>query len=207
MGAASRVEVGVDGSAAAQSEGDRRRVIHDAAIQVFSAQGFASTSMADIAAAADMSRPALYQYFLNKGDIFRSAFVALFEQTVERSVQALAEDVTTEEQLAGCLQRFEGDLYERMAASPHAADIMQAKNEHVAEALPPVIEGLRIGLNDWLERTMPGTGKAIVERRASLLDLIRLSPYGFKVDAPTVEVYRARLSALARSVAADLAGD
>lgn len=187
-----------------RTDSDRRHLIHDAAIQVFSAQGFAATSMADIASASGMSRPALYQYFKNKGDIFQSAFVALFEQTVERSLEALVAETTVEAQLDGCLQRFEGDLYERMAASPFSAEIMQAKNEHVAEVVPELLGRLRSGLADWLEGVVPGNSAAALDRRASIVDLIRLSPYGFKVDAPTVETYRSRLSVLARTVAAGL---
>ena len=61
----------------------QRRAIHAAAIAQFSEQGFAATSMANIADAAGMSRPALYQYFRNKGDIYASAFVALFNDHVD----------------------------------------------------------------------------------------------------------------------------
>ena len=53
----------------------QRRAIHAAAIAQFSERGFSATSMANIADAAGMSRPALYQYFRNKGDIYASAFV------------------------------------------------------------------------------------------------------------------------------------
>jgi len=38
-----------------------------------------------------MSRPALYQYFENKGDLFACAFAALVEGAADRAVAALDE--------------------------------------------------------------------------------------------------------------------
>ena len=64
-----------------------------------------------------MSRPALYQYFRNKADIYESAFVALFDEHVERALAALAEPGTTAERLDGFLQRYEGDLWQLLVAS------------------------------------------------------------------------------------------
>ena len=89
--------------------------------------------MANIADAAGMSRPALYQYFRNKSDIFASAFVALFDDHVDRALQALDDEGTTAERLDGFLQRFEGDLWEQMAASEHSEEIMSAKTADTAE--------------------------------------------------------------------------
>ena len=45
--------------------------------------------MSHIAEQAGMSRPALYQYFQNKGDIFACAFAALVEQAGDRALAAL----------------------------------------------------------------------------------------------------------------------
>ena len=66
-----------------QPDDAKRFVIHAAAISEFSARGFNRTSMSNIAEAAGMSRPALYQYFKNKGDIFGSAFVALLDAKLQ----------------------------------------------------------------------------------------------------------------------------
>ena len=71
-----------------QRGGPQRRAIHVAAIAQISERGFSATSMANIADAAGMSRPALYQYFRNKGDIFSSAFVALFNDHADRALRA-----------------------------------------------------------------------------------------------------------------------
>ena len=160
--------------------------------------------MANIADAAGMSRPALYQYFRNKGDIFASAFAALFDDQVNLALAALDEPGSTSDQLNGMLQRFEGDLWERMAASAHSDEIMSAKNEHAQEAVHLIVSRLRDGLLAYLRRKSPGRSAAAKQRRDGLAEILELSPKGFKIDRPPVEVFRRRLATLARSVAADI---
>ena len=182
----------------------QRRVIHAAAIAQFSEHGFAATSMADIADAAGMSRPALYQYFRNKRDIFASAFVALFDDHVDRALQALNGDGTTEQRLEGFLQRFEGDLWELMAASEHSEEIMSAKTADTTEEIQRVIARLRGGLAAFLAEAYPDRSQAAKDRRAEWAEILEFSPKGFKYDTPSVADYRRRLTALARGVAADI---
>ena len=182
----------------------QRRAIHAAAIAQFSERGFAATSMANIADAAGMSRPALYQYFRNKGDIYASAFVALFNDHVDRALAALDSGGTNAQRLDGFLQRFEGDLWEQMAASEHSEEIMGAKSADTAEEIQQVVARLRSGLAAFLARAAPGRSQAASARRAEWAELLELSPKGFKFDTPAVAVYRRRLTTLARGVAADI---
>jgi AcrR family transcriptional regulator len=182
----------------------QRRAIHAAAIAQFSERGFAATSMANIADAAGMSRPALYQYFRNKGDIYASAFVALFNDHVDLALEALHSEGTNAQRLDGFLQRFEGDLWEQMAASEHSEEIMSAKSADTAEEIQQVVARLRSGLAAFLARAAPGRGRAASARRAEWAEVLELSPKGFKFDTPAVAVYRRRLTALARGVAADI---
>ena len=192
-------------TAPSSSRGDARRAaILAAAIEEFSAHGIRGASMSSIAAGAGVSRPALYQYFANRDDIFASAFVSLFEDHVERALHALAAPGSTAAQLDGFLQRFEGDLWERMAASPHTDEIADAKTSDVAASVQSAIDDLRNGLAQWLADASPGTGRAATSRRERWLDMLDLSPKGLRSDHPSVEVYRERLTALANSVAADI---
>ena len=182
----------------------QRRIIHAAAIAQFSEHGFSATSMANIADAAGMSRPALYQYFRNKGDIFASAFLALFNDHVDRALQALDDDGTIARRLDGFLQRFEGDLWEQMAASEHSEEIMSAKTADTAEEIQRVVARLHSGLAAFLAKAYPGRSQAARVRRAEWAEVLELSPKGFKLDKPTVADYRRRLTTLARGVAADI---
>lgn len=197
--------VDVESAPAVNRQADeKRRVVHAAAIDQFAERGFAATSMADIADAAEMSRPALYQYFRNKEDIFASAFIQLFEDQVERALAGLREPGTTAQQLDAFLQRFEGDLWERMAASTHSDEIVQAKNAQIAASIDHVVTRLWDGLATYLKRAAPGRSQAAVERRAGWIEVLRFSPKGFKFDQPSVDTYRRRLTALANSVGADV---
>jgi AcrR family transcriptional regulator len=177
----------------------RRAAIHAAAIREFSARGFAATSMVHIAAAAGMSRPALYQYFDNKRDIFASAFASLVDDAADHALAALAEPGTWAERLDQFLQRFDGDLFEQMAASPHSLELLEAKHQHAADAWVGGMQRLHAGLAAQLRRT--GAPK---RRRSEWMEMLELSPKGFKLDHPTVAVYRRRLATLARGVAADI---
>lgn len=58
----------------------RRCLIMDAGFEVFSNYGFKHTSMEDIAKVVGISRPALYQSFENKSDIFRALIVRQIEE-------------------------------------------------------------------------------------------------------------------------------
>jgi AcrR family transcriptional regulator len=182
----------------------QRRIIHAAAIAQFSERGYSATSMTNIADAAGMSRPALYQYFRNKSDIFASAFVALFNDHVDRALEALDAEGTNAQRLDGFLQRFEGDLWEQMAASEHSEEIMSAKTADTAEEIQHVVTRLHSGLAAFLAKAYPGRSQAARARRAEWADVLELSPKGFKFDTPTVADYRRRLTTLARSVAADI---
>lgn len=180
----------------------RRQQVHDAAIAEFSRRGFAATSMADIAAAAGVSRPALYQYFRNKADVFASAFSALLEDAVDRSLAALGrpDDPTTiVDRLDGFLQRFEGDLFERLRSSPFAQELLDAKYEHAADASARALARRHRALVAHLRAL-----DADRARRDAWVDLLELGPSGLKQDAPTVARHRRRLRALATSVAADI---
>lgn len=160
--------------------------------------------MARIAEGAGVSRPALYQYFANKDEIFASAFVALFEAHVERAVAELAGGKLIAERLDGFLQRFVGDLWERMAASPHADEIESAKTGDLAVAVGDLLAGLWRELDAHLAMLAPGTGEGVVARRQGWSDLVKLASKGLRADQPTIEIYRQRLRALAHSIAADI---
>lgn len=201
-------------AATSQPESDAKRdAICAAAIVVFSARGFSRTSMSHIAGEAEMSRPALYQYFANKGDIFASAFMALVDGAADASLACLGSGQVSSQptgsiaaQLDGFLQRFEGDLWERTSASPYGDDLLSAKSEYAPEAMGLVMKRLMRGLEAYLKRVSSGgRSVAAAKQRAGWMDMLEFSPKGFKFDQPSTVIYRGRLTALAASVAADIA--
>src|SRR5215211_9362368 len=64
----------------------RRRQLLDAALDAFAAQGFHSTSMNDVAEAAGVTKPVLYQHFASK----RELYLALLDEVGARLIDAIA---------------------------------------------------------------------------------------------------------------------
>ncbi|MGI9614845.1 MAG: TetR/AcrR family transcriptional regulator [Acidimicrobiales bacterium] len=184
----------------------RRTLILDAAIEQFAARGIRATSMAHIAEAAGVSRPAVYQYFQNKDEVFASAFIGLFENLVARAIAALDAPGTTAQRLDGFLQRYEGDLWERTSASPHVDEIIDAKNDKIEAATAQLVSSLSASLGTFLNDVAPVRGNGGRQRNETTVDLLRLGPKGFRYDQPSVAVFRRRLTMLAQAVAADLEG-
>jgi AcrR family transcriptional regulator len=183
----------------------KRALIASAAIDVFSARGFSRTSMAHIAEQAGMSRPALYQYFENKGDIFACAFAALVEQAADRALAALDEPGTVAEQLDGFLQNFDGAFWERTAASPYGEELLSATSEYAPKAVGIEMKRIRRALEKYLRRAGGGQRSAADRaRRNGWIDILEFAPRGFKLDRPAVPAYRRRLTALAQSLASDI---
>jgi AcrR family transcriptional regulator len=69
--------------------GDRRDAVLGAVVRCFAAHGYQATSMQLLAKAAGMSRPALYQYFSNKLDVFIAAATWDFDRQA-RAVESIA---------------------------------------------------------------------------------------------------------------------
>ncbi len=161
--------------------------------------------MAHIAEQASMSRPALYQYFQNKGDIFACAFAALVEQAADRALTALEEPGTIAEQLDGFLQNFDGAFWERTAASPYGEELLSATSEYAPKAVGIEMKRIRRGLDKYLRQTgdrlRSTAGRA---QRKGWIDILEFAPRGFKLDRPSVTTYRLRLTALAHSVASGI---
>lgn len=157
--------------------------------------------MAHIAEVAGVSRPALYQYFGGKEEIFASAFIGLFEQLVDGALVALEQPGTTFQRLDRFLQHYEGDLFERMSASPHVDEIVGAKNEQIAQATHELVMRLGAGLDAFLASVARGEPHCVSDQCRAWAGLIRLAPKGLRFDRPTVDIYRERLSTLAQVVA------
>lgn len=98
--------------------------ILDAAYASFTRHGIRRTTMDDIAAAAGMSRPAVYQYVKNKDDVFLRLANRLFGAALAQATAA----ATSAGPLATRLQQVLGAKLELtlrlVSESPHAAELL-----------------------------------------------------------------------------------
>ena len=176
------------------NEGERRRKILDAAFQTFSAYGVAKTSMGDIAAAASMSRPGLYQYFDDKEHILVEVLVRALGEAADAAIAELDGPGELGEQLDAFLQRWFGDLAEQLRSTSHGADLIEAKSGRAK----PTVDAITARVRRAAGRRLRAAGAP------HLVDLLMLSPGGLKLDAPTTSTYRKRLTALADALAASV---
>ncbi len=199
---------------------DKHGRILDAALETFSAYGFSRTSMAEIAKAAEMSRPALYLHFANKQEIFRAALERILDRAYENGRSELAasklagqkrpeQERAIAAQLTEYLQRFHGDLMEVFRETMHGDDFLAAEHSQATDILEASARRSRNGLTRYFSE-LQKVGAFEPERSgqpaARWVELILLSPRGFKQDKPGVTLYRKRLETLAIAVAAGMSG-
>ena len=98
--------------AARRPRGEPRRLLLDAARDLFARQDYRSTTTREIAQAAGVSEHLLFRHFGSKAALFREALVLPFTSFVEefgRTWQAVVPEETSEEELA---RHFVGQLYD-----------------------------------------------------------------------------------------------
>jgi AcrR family transcriptional regulator len=76
----------------------RREQILDVAVQVFARHGFHSTSMNDVADAAGVTKPVLYQHFDSKQDLYMALLEEVGNRMITSITKATADVVTGREQ-------------------------------------------------------------------------------------------------------------
>ncbi len=108
---------------------DRQGIILEAALSVFLTYGFKKTSMDDIARQADMSRPALYQLFKNKTDIFRALSQDLMANALLATRQAFELDADFRDQLFASIDNSILELHKFCDASPHGMELIGVNQE------------------------------------------------------------------------------
>ncbi|MCP5027213.1 MAG: TetR/AcrR family transcriptional regulator [Actinomycetia bacterium] len=69
---------------------ERREQLLDVAIEVFGQRGFHNTSMNDVADAAGITKPVLYQHFASKRDLYAALLEAVGVELINRITGAVA---------------------------------------------------------------------------------------------------------------------
>ena len=130
----------------------KRLRILDGALKVFTAYGFARTTMDDIAKAAELSRPSLYLVFRNKTDIYREIARCILAQIVKLTNAALSGEGSLLERMDRMIQSAFYDLLRNIEESPHGPELMDIRNALAADLF-----------QDWREQ-MLALLEAVIER-------------------------------------------
>lgn len=103
---------------------EKRFRVVTAALTAFSQFGYRRAVMADIAAAAGMSRPALYLVFPNKAAVFHALAEMLLADAMTGAEAAWPEDMAPAEGLAAAILARDLPIHQLLAATPHADEIL-----------------------------------------------------------------------------------
>lgn len=112
-----------------ESDDPRRDAILNAAFECFVTYGFRRTSMEDIAAAAGLSRPTLYQRYKNKKDIFRAYVEAMIDIVVSEVRQAFEGKASIEDKLMAAVNCGFLDPHRKLAETPHGTELIGVNKE------------------------------------------------------------------------------
>ncbi|WP_425039436.1 TetR/AcrR family transcriptional regulator [Primorskyibacter sp. S187A] len=115
------------------SDDPRVLTILQAASQSFGQYGYRKTSMEDIARAASMSRPALYQFFPNKEAIFRALCIQLFAAKTAALRLALAQTGRTTDVLRSAVRAEAQEFMAVVLESPHGQELMDVGHAVAAD--------------------------------------------------------------------------
>ncbi|MEU5363939.1 helix-turn-helix domain-containing protein [Streptomyces sp. NPDC005925] len=145
------------------SADERVALILDAAYTCFTRHGVRRTTMDDIARAADMSRPAVYQHVRNKEDAFRRLVERMLQDALDASREALAQDGDLATRLTGALRAKLGMVMRVWRDSPaHAAELLAVDARVSADLVARYDESMRALLRDALQRSGHGPPAASV---------------------------------------------
>ena len=107
---------------------DKKTQILKAAMRVVSAYGFKRTSMEDIAQEAGVSRPAIYQLFRNKDDVFLSCIDMVIEDAFDVAKAAIVGVTGAKAQVAAYLTAYMGYYHQLLVTGPHGQELLDVNS-------------------------------------------------------------------------------
>lgn len=130
---------------------ERRRQLLDTALDVFAAEGFHGTSMNDVAEAAGVTKPVLYQHFTSKRQLYLELLEDVGARIAERIAAATAEAGSPHQQVeAGFVAYFRFVAEHRSAyqllfgggsrRDAEFADAVRRVEEHLATSVAALID-------------------------------------------------------------------
>jgi AcrR family transcriptional regulator len=165
-----------------------------AAFECFARYGLRRTSMADIAASAGMSRPALYLHYAGKEDIFNALVRIHFERSEKAVERVLAEPGSASEVLLAAFHAIDGDAVEAMLNSPHADEILSANGPFSQAAVVEAHSRITGHIARWIDKGVTDGRFSLDGLNATAADFaatVMATKFGIKAFAKDFADYRA----------------
>jgi TetR/AcrR family transcriptional regulator len=177
---------------------ERLTRILDAAYACFTRHGVRRTTMDDIATAAGMSRPAVYQYVRSKDDAFRRLAAALFDEAVARARVVATGPAPLPQRLHDVLStKLELTLRLRRD-SPHADELLDASARLTGDLAQTYTEQMTDLVTEVLTGSAGGRARAVAE-------LVLALTRGLETDHTDPDLPRRRLREGVELITAGLA--
>jgi AcrR family transcriptional regulator len=113
----------------------KRERILDAATELFSRYGYERTTVDLIAAESRCAKGTVYAYFEDKEGIFRAVATQVCAQFMADAEGAATSEAPLEARLLALLSAKYTYLFELVHGSPHAAELLDAKNAVAADVI------------------------------------------------------------------------
>lgn len=137
----------------------RRSILLRQAKALFAERGYSATSIDDVARAAGVTKPVVYDHFASKRELYVALMHELRDELLERAARDLAHDAAPEERLAAAIEHYfqqvkrDPAIVELLFAQPRQEpELMQEWERLQAEAigqLKPLVRQLSPGLTPW----------------------------------------------------------
>ena len=187
-------------------ETDKKKLIADAAFQVFAEHGFRKTSMQLIAQRAGMSRPALYLHFQSKEDVFRYLGIGYLTKVAQDIEAALARSAPAAQTLQKVFDAFDPDgIKAILLDAEHGDELMEINETSVKDMAAEIEARILSALAKWLSREADA-GRIACQGAELTAQTIMSSYYGLKNPRPSYIEYKARSKALAQLLGKGLSG-
>jgi TetR/AcrR family transcriptional regulator len=184
----------------------RRDQILDAATACFARYGYRRTSMDALARAAGMSRPAVYQYFTGKEEVFRAMGVRLLDSALTRAEQARHTSEPVADRISAVLT-VRVDLHR---GNGDGRELQRELTAEIAEVAGDLLASFQVRLIAILEsllrtaRTeLDFTGSAVTTHDVAVILLDAVT--GIEQETGSIELLRTRVRQLVGLVVRALA--
>jgi AcrR family transcriptional regulator len=186
---------------------DSRQIsILQAATRAFATYGYRKTSMNDIADAAGMSRPAVYQYFRNKDDIFRRLVQFYYDRATEQIAIAFEAGRPVISTMHEAFHAQVGELFETLLNSPHGMELLDTGEQTAADIKEAGEERLRALFAGWLRREAEAGHVHLPDTPEQVADVILTALKGLKTTVTDLDSLKSRLDTFAVIVGKGLQG-
>ena len=185
----------------------RRAAILDAAQRMFGQYGYRRTSMDDIAREAEIGKGTIYLSFASKEEVFQALSQRLVERMLDGAKAAARRRGSTADKLTAMHAAWFGTYAETVRQSPHAAELLDAKQRLSADLVAHAASRYKRLVRDVLADAA-AAGELDLEPAGLTADtaaeLLIASARGLESSAASPAAYRRYLDALVRVMIAGL---